>query len=201
MLDYKPKIGIIDFKSTNLYSISKALSKFGKVKKINFPKHIKNVDILVIPGVGTFSNGMKYLKKKKLVNQIINHAKARKKVIGICLGMQLLMQSGTETKKTNGISLFNGKVYKFNKNNINIGWRKNIFLHKENKRFFKNSFFYFVHSYFCKVEDKYVYAYSEFKGKMFPSVIKNKNIIGIQFHPEKSSISGLNFLKKIIFEA
>jgi len=106
-----------DFKSTNLFSISKALSKFGIIKKITIPKHFENIDLLVIPGVGTFSSSMEFLRKKKLEKKIINHANSGKKVIGICLGMQLLLDHGTETRKTKGISLIKGKVHKFGKKN------------------------------------------------------------------------------------
>ena len=107
--------------------------------------------------------------------------------------MQLLLDHGTETRKTKGISLIKGKVHKFGKKNTNIGWKNVEFIEKLKKRSLKNNFFYFIHAYFCNVEPKYIYAYSNFKGKIFPSIIKKNNIIGIQFHPEKSGMSGLIF--------
>ena len=199
MSENKLSIGIVEFKTTNLFSIKEVLSRFGKVKKIDNHKKLKNIDILVIPGVGTFSGAMSYLRKNKLDREILKFANLGKKVLGICLGMQILLDTGYEIKKTKGLSLIKGEVKKFRDKSPNIGWDKIILTNGKKKRI--DQFFYFVHSNYCYTEKKFVMAESKHNGKIFPAIIKNKNIIGIQFHPEKSGIKGINFLKKIIFNS
>ena len=87
----------------------------GKVKIITNVNKFRNIDILVLPGVGTFSGAMSFLRKKKLDKKITEYAKSGKAIIGICLGMQILLEKGFETKKTKGLSLIKGNVIKFKK--------------------------------------------------------------------------------------
>lgn len=195
MSEFNLNIGIIEFKTTNLFSIKGLLSKIGKVKKIDNTKKLKNIDILVIPGVGTFSGAMEYLRKNKLDNEILKFAMTGKKIIGICLGMQLLLELGYEIKKTKGLNLIPGQVKKFNTKSPNIGWGEVNFL---GKRKGKKNFFYFVHSNYCLLNQKYIKAFSDHNGKKFPAIIQYQNIIGIQFHPEKSGSNGINLLKKYV---
>ncbi len=196
MSEYNLRIGIIEFKTTNLFSIKKVLSKFGKLKKIENSNNLKNLDVLVIPGVGTFSGAMEYLRRFKLDKKIIEFAESGKKVIGICLGMQILLETGYENKRTKGLSLIKGEVKKFKKISSNIGWNK--ILYSEEKLKNSNDYFYFVHSYYCSTNKNFIKAQSDHNGIKFPAIINNKNITGIQFHPEKSGIKGINILKKII---
>lgn len=196
MSEYNLRIGIIEFKTTNLFSIKKVLSKFGKLKKIENSNNFKNLDVLVIPGVGTFSGAMEYLRRFKLDKKIIEFAEDGKKVVGICLGMQILLETGYENKRTKGLSLIKGEVKKFKKISSNIGWNK--ILYTEKKLTNSNDYFYFVHSYYCSTKKNFIKAQSDHNGKKFPAIINNKNITGIQFHPEKSGIKGINILKKII---
>ena len=195
MSDSKKKIGIIKFASTNLFSIQNALSNMGKVKIITNVNKFRNIDILVLPGVGTFSGAMSFLRKKKLDKKITEYAKSGKAIIGICLGMQILLEKGFETKKTKGLSLIKGNVIKFKKKSPNIGWSKIKFFKNKVKK--NNNFFYFVHSNYCNVDTSSLKAISEFNGQVFPAIIQKKNIIGIQFHPEKSGFEGVKLLKKI----
>lgn len=196
MSEYNLRIGIIEFKTTNLFSIKKVLSKFGKLKKIENSNNLKNLDVLVIPGVGTFSGAMEYLRRFKLDKKIIEFAESGKKVIGICLGMQILLETGYENKKTKGLSLIKGEVKKFKKISSNIGWNKILYTEEKLKN--SNDYFYFVHSYYCSTNKNFIKAQSDHNGIKFPAIINNKNITGIQFHPEKSGMKGINILKKII---
>ena len=196
MKDSKKKIGIIKFASTNLFSIQNALSNMGNVKIITNVNKFRNIDILVLPGVGTFSGAMSFLRKKKLDKKIKEYAKSGKAIIGICLGMQILFEKGFETKKTKGLSLIKGNVIKFKKKSPNIGWSKIKFFKNKVKK--NNNFFYFVHSNYCNVDTSSLKAISEFNGQVFPAIIQKKNIIGIQFHPEKSGFEGVKLLKKIV---
>ena len=196
MSDSKKKIGIIKFASTNLFSIQNALSNMGNVKIITNVNKFRNIDILVLPGVGTFSGAMSFLRKKKLDKKITEYAKSGKAIIGVCLGMQILLEKGFETKKTKGLSLIKGNVIKFKKKSPNIGWSKIKFFKNKVKK--NNNFFYFVHSNYCNVDTSSLKAISEFNGQVFPAIIQKKNIIGIQFHPEKSGFEGVKLLKKIV---
>ena len=110
--------------------------------------------------------------------------------------MQILLEKGFETKKTKGLSLIKGNVIKFKKKSPNIGWSKIKFFKNKVKK--NNNFFYFVHSNYCNVDTSSLKAISEFNGQVFPAIIQKKNIIGIQFHPEKSGFEGVKLLKKIV---
>ena len=134
MSENKITIGIVEFKTTNLFSIKEVLSKFGRVKKIDNHKKLKNIDILVIPGVGTFSGAMSYLRKYKLDREILKFANLGKKVLGICLGMQILLDTGYEIKKTKGLSLIKGEVKKFKDKSANIGWDKIMLIKNKKKK-------------------------------------------------------------------
>ena len=134
MSEFKKKIGIIKFTTTNLLSIQNTLSKIGKVKIITNLNNFKNIDILILPGVGTFSGAMAFLRKKKFDKKIIKFAKSGKAIIGICLGMQILLEKGFETKKTKGLSLIKGEVIKFKSISSNIGWSKIKYLKNKKKK-------------------------------------------------------------------
>jgi glutamine amidotransferase len=150
---------------------------------------------------------MKIIKKKKLDYVILKNFEKNKKIIGICLGMQLLFDSSHEFKITKGLGLVQGEVLAFNnpssKNDysLNVGWKeiinKNVksnLLEKINEK----DKFYFIHSYYCKPKDqKIISTKSIFNKHQFCSSIKSKNIEAFQFHPEKSSFSGLKIFKNI----
>ncbi len=190
------RIGLIEFKTANLFSIKEVLSKIGKVKKIDNYKKFKNIDILIIPGVGTFSGAMNYLRKYKLEKEILKFANSGKKVIGICLGMQILLELGYEIKKTKGLALIEGQVKEFKSKSTNIGWSKIKVIKDKIKN--KKEYFYFVHSNYCLTKKNFVVALAEHNGNNFPAIIRNKNVIGIQFHPEKSGKDGISFLKRLL---
>lgn len=204
-MHYKKKIiGIIDYGCGNLTSIHRATIKqnipseiISEYSKLKFYSH------LIIPGVGSFPNAIKSLKERGFYNEIIEHKKKNKPILGICLGMQLFMQHGFEKEPTKGFGFFDGDVISLqsisqnNKYKIpNIGWYK---ISKNTGSFEKNTLiqnnenkFYFIHSYFCDVKNKSdCYYFVKFDNKNIPCIIKKENIIGIQFHPEKSREPGL----------
>ena len=121
--------------------------------------------------------------------------------------MQLLFEFGTEgARTTNGLGLVSGHIEKIYNNSStktfkfrlpNIGWRELV--SKKNYEFGNGKFFYFVHSYYAKTSDDKILASSNYCGFEFPAIIKYRNIIGTQFHPEKSSTDGLNLLDQLIF--
>lgn len=193
------KIVIVDYGVGNLASLINLLSKFEYEITISNKKNVlKNADCIILPGVGNFTEAIKNLKKNKIFLYLKNLILSGKPTIGICLGMQILFQSSEESVKEIGLGVLSGKIIKLKKKNI--GWFK-IFSKKRNQYFKKinNKLFYFNHAYgfkdaknSCESYIKDLYPYS--------AIVKTKNVLGIQFHPEKSQYEGENFLKNILLD-
>ena len=191
----------------NIYSIYNALSMFGNVKIINeFNKdNPTNYDLVVIPGVGSFKTAIELIKKKKF-DLLINEANTNKKrILGICLGFQILFSHSYELGFSKGLGLIDGEIVSFSsKTNFirNIGWLKLKFKANHVSKYeslLKDKFFYHIHSFFLSgVNQKYIMTFSEVNNFTFTSSISFNNITGVQFHPEKSGTNGLNFLKGFI---
>jgi glutamine amidotransferase len=191
-------IGIINTDVGNNISLCNALKKLNfNVIISNEIKILNKSDILFLPGVGSFPAAIKNLKKKNLINFIKNKAKSGTPIIGICLGMQLLTNGSHEIFFNPGLKLIPGIIN--NKKNYmpHIGWN-NIKVIKKNIDIKKNEFFYFNHSFYYEGPKKYVIALSKSRFDKFPVIIRNKKIIGLQFHPEKSQQAGIDFLSKLI---
>lgn len=198
MLDFsKIKIGIINLNINNLYSIYNAFRNIGFKTSI-IEKKIDNFDFIVLPGIGSFKLGINSLKKNNLIDTLNEKILIKKKkIIGICLGMQLLFSKSYEYGLTKGLNFINGSVKKFKKKKIFIpvmGWYKTTSsIHTLN-----NKYFYHTHSYYCEPNNKkMVIAKTNYEKLSYCSAISSENILGFQFHPEKSGIIGLNLLKKI----
>lgn len=198
MLDYsKIKIGIIDLKINNIFSLFNSLKKIGY--KVNIvEKNFKNFDYIILPGVGSFRAGMDSLRKRRLDKDIFEQIVLKKrKLIGICLGMQLLFNDSCEFGKTKGLGLINGSVKKFNDKICTVpmvGWYKA----KSTNKFIKRKNFYHIHSYYCKPKNKKIILSNTSYFKInYCSAVHEKNIIAFQFHPEKSGLDGINLLGNI----
>lgn len=195
-------IGIIDYGIGNI----KAFYNIYKEKNINL-KVIsntedldQNIKKLILPGVGSFDNAITLLQEKKLFKKIVNFAKnPENKILGICVGMQILASESLEGN-LNGMALIDGKFEKLNNKILpHIGWNNINFKNKINlfDGIDQNSYFYFLHSYaLLNLNEKYKVC-ETFYGENFVSAFKKDNIYGIQFHPEKSHLLGgkvlLNF--------
>lgn len=194
-------ISIIDYDLGNVESIKKTLN-FLNINSIITRDYniIKKSESIILPGVGSFEQGMLNLKRyfldEILFEQVIV---SKKKFLGICLGMQLIMEYGSEPNLCKGLSWIEGNVTKINTSQLpipHLGWN-NIILKENNLGLFSgiNSLdYYFVHSY--KVEPKdlnLVLATTEY-GEIFTSILQKDNILATQFHPEKSQLSGLKLL-------
>jgi glutamine amidotransferase len=201
MLDYKTiKIGIIDLKINNLYSIYNVFKKIGyKTKIIKNNKDLKNQDFIVLPGVGAFKEGMNTLKKDNLIECLKEDVIVKKKnIIGICLGMQMLFTKSNEQGNNGGLNFVKGKVKMFKKKRgfsiPVIGWYKV----KSPVKQLNDKYFYHIHSYYCDpINKKTVLSETEYQGFSYCSSIQDKNILAFQFHPEKSGVNGINLIKKI----
>jgi len=207
----KKKITILDYNMGNLYSVKNAFLSFGVETKISSnSKEIKESGALIIPGVGAFGEAVDNLKKRDLINPIIDFYNTGKPIMGICLGLQLLFESSEEFGYNKGLGIIKGDVLKFkrttnsNQKIPHMGWNKVVNDQKEN--FWEKSplndipneaFMYFVHSYYVKpVDDDVVLSTTEYLGNKFCSSIKFKNVFACQFHPEKSGKDGINIFKK-----
>ena len=197
------KIGIINYGMGNPLSINNMFLKAGGLPiMVKSKVEINSVDILVLPGVGSFDNAIKKLDELDLIDDIKKFSRKNNKLlIGICLGFQILFNSSEEGKLP-GLGLISGDVKRFfaSKKNkeMNMGWRyvetESDLLKVNNKQ----SKFYFVHKYYAKPTNKNnIIGYSK-NGIKFCCAIQKKNIIGFQFHPEKSHLFGLELFKKLI---
>lgn len=198
-------VGILDYKVGNLYSIYKSINKLGyNCKFITNRNDFKFIDTLILPGVGAFGSAMKNLNSNLKI-EILNHIEKKKTLIAICLGMQILFEESEEDTSIRGLSLFNGKVKKFNSNlNIkipNVGWKSIKFNKKSLFNFeYLNGDYYFNHSYYIS-SSKNMYddiITSKYFDNEFISYFNFKNIFAFQFHPEHSKSSGLKLLDKAI---
>ncbi len=199
-------VGIINLDINNIFSVYRACLKAGFKTEIISPKKKKlNYDIVILPGVGAFKSGMKFLKETHFTDQLYNYLETPNSLIyGICLGMQLLFNKSYEFVETKGLGLIDGSVVKFPNNKANIthlGWNKLNIKEKNFKEDFKkfeNKYFYFVHSYYAKPRLKNdIFSISRYGAINFCSAIKRGNIFGTQFHPEKSGNLGIEFLKHL----
>ena len=202
----KKTICIIDYGCGNTKSILNSLKYINSKAVIsNKDDVIKKSSHLILPGVGSYGNAMQKINSKinlKLLNnEVLN---VRKPILGICVGMQIMSNYGFEFKRTKGLSWLDGEVKKMkSKPNIipQIGWN-NLNIKMEKNKIFENitkkDFFYFVHSFQFNLKKKNDLLASTFYNDHFSSVINRKNILGVQFHPEKSQSAGIKFLKNFI---
>lgn len=205
----KSEICIVNCGSGNLLSLSRAIDKFKKKFIITDDKYIiEKSDYLLLPGDGSFRHAIETLKEKKIINTIINKIKNGTPTLGICIGMQILFSKSYEDFETKGFDIFKGEIKKLKRKDLskvpNIGWNKVFFKNKDDtyKKFdeFNEKYFYFMHSYVAEdYDEKEILAYSNHGNLKFPCIIKKNNVVGIQFHPEKSGVVGMELLRKFIF--
>jgi glutamine amidotransferase len=197
-------IGLINYGGGNYKSVSNALEYLNiNYLEINSYHNLKKVDHIILPGVGVYNDLISTLKSMNIIDELIYHLTDKKKFyIGICVGMQILSESGLENNKTKGLNLIKGKVEKIpvEKEALpNIGWH-NIILEKKNSLLFKNiddkeMLFYFVHSYYFNLDQQEDCSSSIYYEKKLTASVEKDNIFGVQFHPEKSQAGGLKILK------
>ena len=200
---FNKMIAIIDYGVGNLFSLTSSFKKIGIDVVATADKEvIKSAEKLILPGVGAFADAIKKLRDSGLDEVIIDEAKKGKKIMGICLGMQLLFEKSYEYGEHDGLGLLKGKVVPMeNRIHANlkiphIGWNALDFKRdSEIFRYINNGdFVYFVHSFYADECDDSVIATSEY-GAEITAAVQKENVYGCQFHPEKSGSVGLNILK------
>ncbi len=199
-------ISVIDYGVGNLFSLASSLKAVGADSVLTAdPEIIKKADKIILPGVGAFEDTRAKLASSGLDNVILDEVKAGKKMLGICLGMQMLFDVSYEYGTHQGLSLIPGEVapllgYISDELKIpHIGWNKlNI---KKNHPIFKyvndGDYVYFVHSYHAVCKEENLLASAEY-GKDITAAVACGNVVGTQFHPEKSGAVGLAILKAFV---
>ncbi len=192
-------IGIIDYQRSNLYSIGRALDHIGAPYRfVSTKNELKNISRIILPGVGSFGDAMNNLIKSGLAEALHSASKENTPILGICLGMHLMAEMGEEAGSHPGLGLIPGSVQKLPQQPglriPNMGWRKIKFQQNSNSPY-NSEMFYFLHSYTFIPKDKsHIEATLDWNGHPAPAIIRYKNIMGVQFHPEKSGQTGLNFI-------
>lgn len=195
-------ITIIDYGMGNLRSVSKALEHLGAPCEITSePARVAGAERLILPGVGAFGDAMEELHRRGLIGPIHDFVRTGRPMLGICLGMQILMDSSEESPGVAGLGLIPGAVRRF-RTELKVphmGW--NRVMQGTAAPLFRGlpdgEHFYFVHSYYC---DPAPEAQDAVAGRTpyaleFPSVLWRDNIMATQFHPEKSQTRGLQMLR------
>ena len=198
-------IAILDYGLGNLGSIANMLKVIGERSRITGKKEdIETADGLILPGVGAFDAGMARLNETGLAEMIKQQAKEGKPILGICLGMQLLGRN-SEEGSTSGLSLipFSCKKFNFSDNSLKIphmGW--DIVDYKQNHPILEGitgqQRYYFVHSYHAVCDQEENILMTCDYGYEFAAAVVKENIIGVQFHPEKSHNFGMALLGNFV---
>lgn len=201
-------IVVIDYGMGNLHSVRKALETAGaKVMVSSRPADIRKAEKLVFPGVGSFGEAMKELKRRCLVEPIKESIADGKPFLGLCLGLQLLFEKSEEAPGVKGLCVLKGAVKKFRGKGLKVphmGWNniKGISRKSQVTSILKDvpngSYMYFVHSYYVKPKDKKNILTTTDYGIKFASGICKDNIYALQFHPEKSQELGLKILRNFV---
>ena len=196
-------ICIINHGLGNFYSVQSACEYLGfKTVLTNSEKAIVDPEKIIIPGVGNFGEAMNNLKKLKLVDTLNKEVKIKKKkILGICLGCQLILESSEESPNIKGFGWIKGYCKQFPDKRENpsphVGWNDVIFKKKAISDFseINEIKMYFNHSYYPVLENReFILSETEYSVR-FTSIFRKENIFGVQPHPEKSQKNGLNFLK------
>ena len=203
------KVAVIDYGMGNIQSLSNSLEYLGaEVHVTSKHKELKNFSTFFLPGVGSFKLAVDNLKKLNLFDEIKNQVLIKKKkILGICLGMQLLGNSSTENGFSEGLKFLNNNVTKFNDEKKfslripHVGFN-NLSQISKNFDLFKNinelDNFYFVHSYKMRLNsNNKTFACCNYEIE-FLAAFQRENIFGVQFHPEKSQSSGLVLLRNFL---
>ena len=208
----KSKIAILDYGLGNVKSISNAFDNIGVIPILSKDRDVvMESSALVLPGVGAFAKGMENLEKNNLVSIIYDFVKTSKPFLGICLGMQMLLEKSEEFGETEGLGLIKGKVKKMsiNGNSLDklphVSWNE---LSEPSQGRWKGTLLndsslltdvYFVHTFVASPENKKdVLATTNYGNTEFCAAVHSKNVYGTQFHPEKSGKAGLKMLKNFI---
>ena len=203
MSNVSRSVGVVDYGSGNLRSVSKALEAVGgSVAIITKAAQLHRHDAVVVPGVGAFGDCAHNLRRSGLWEPLEEWLHAGRPYLGICLGYQLLFESSEESPGCNGLGVLPGRVIRFAGSGLkipHIGWNTLSGAHGPIYRGLPgNHYFYFVHSYFpVPAGDGLVSAHCEYGGT-FAASVSSGSLHATQFHPEKSQAAGLALLRNFV---
>ena len=192
---------ILDYKVGNLDSIQRGLQRAGIDTMItNHIDLIQAAELLILPGVGAFGDAMTDLRESNLIPAIKRHVELGKPLIGICLGMQLLFEQSTEFGVHQGLGFIPGTIEELtiDRKVPHMGW--NDLTIRQTRPIVANiedgDFVYFVHSFYAITDEQYIIATTDYDVRI-PAIVQKDNVIGMQFHPEKSGEVGLKLLQTL----
>ncbi|MCM3872877.1 MAG: imidazole glycerol phosphate synthase subunit HisH [Pyrinomonadaceae bacterium] len=194
-----PGIAIIDYGVGNLRSVEKAFAAAGAEAVVSSSDAVlRQANALVLPGVGAFAHCMTELAARGFDKLVQDSVAQGKPLLGVCVGMQMLFDESEEFGTTAGLGLLRGRVRRFDGDLVvpQVGWNQ-VRQHGSPRLLAgvgDNAFFYFVHSYFCEVDDQAVVIGETEYGSPYASVVAQGTVCGVQFHPEKSQSVGLRLL-------
>ena len=201
------KVAVIDYGLGNLGSVRRAIAELGAEPVLaDRPAQLAAADRVILPGVGSFTDGMSLLHERGWVGALREEAKQGKPVLGICLGMQLLASRGTEGGDTEGLDLIPGEVVGLEALGCelripHVGWNS-LAVRDESCAILRGipggTDFYFVHSFVFQPRDAADVVASTAYGVPVTAVVGRGNVMGTQFHPEKSSKAGFRVLRNFL---
>ncbi|MFH1441048.1 MAG: imidazole glycerol phosphate synthase subunit HisH [Candidatus Omnitrophota bacterium] len=207
---------IVDYQCGNLFSIQRALKEIGVSSFISSSANeIRGADKIILPGVGAFGDGMEKLTSFGLKDAVLASIAAGRYILGICLGMQLLFDESFEFGHYQGLQLIPGSVTRLREEGSaidekavkvpHIGWNAIRFTHEKysSHKLFQGvpdeTYMYFLHSFGVRArQQEHCVAMTEYGDNKFCAIALHENIIGVQFHPEISGLSGLQLLKNFV---
>jgi imidazole glycerol-phosphate synthase subunit HisH len=203
-------VAVLDYGMGNLHSVAKAIEHVGasRVEVTNDPARVRAADRVVLPGQGAMRDCMAEMKKHG-VDAEVREALKDKPLLGICVGMQALLDHSEENGGVNGLGIYPGAVKFFGHDHVengeklkvpHMGWNEvwQTQAHPLWANIADGSRFYFVHSYYCAPEEAGLSAGRSHFGLDFCCALARDNVFAVQFHPEKSSTAGLKLLKNFL---
>lgn len=196
-------IAIVDYGVGNIRNVERAFLKLDMdVVVTRDTKVIDSSEVIILPGVGAYRDAMMNLKKYNLIDCLKRNVESGKLIFGICLGMQLFFEKSYEDGEYEGLGFLKGEIVRFPDSELKVphmGWNNLIKIKDDpiGKNISESDYVYFVHSYLLDSKDETEVVFWTDYGVKVPAVIRKGNIIGMQFHPEKSGDVGIQFLKNI----
>ena len=198
-------VTIVDYGSGNLRSVQKACERLGTAARItDDPNQVAEAVKLVLPGVGAFGDAMRELHARGLAEPILAHLRADRPFFGICMGLQLLFETGLEGGRHAGLGVLAGDVVRFalpkGMKVPHMGWNTVAWTGVDGSRApaAADDYFYFVHAYHARPADTAVIAATTDYGGPFCSAVRRGRLFATQFHPEKSQAAGLRLLASFL---
>lgn len=193
-------VAIIDYGVGNLRSVEKAFAAVGVDAVVTRDTEtLRKAERLLLPGVGAFATCMSEFDRHGFADVVFQRVEEGTPLLGVCVGMQMLFEESDEFGPTKGLGLLKGHVKRFDDGLVvpHVGWNQvcKTSSHRLMNDVPDESFFYFVHSYYCEPEDADAVVGETDYGNRFVSIVAHKNVCGVQFHPEKSQETGLQLLK------